>query len=72
MNIHDPAFWEIKRKRAAERESLRLYHAQRMATLTGERDALRERVAELEARLADAERDKAFYMGLFVDSQKGG
>lgn len=72
MNIHDPAFWEIKRKQAAERESLRLYHAQRMATLTGERDALRERVAELEALVAQLASDKAFYMGLWIDSQKGG
>jgi len=68
----------LRRKRAAEAEALRLHHAQQVATLTGERDAALRRVAELEAavagltaRLADAEQGKAFYMGLWIDNQKG-
>ena len=51
----------------------------RLATLTGERDAALARVAELEAtvarlqaQLAQALADKAFYMRLWIDSQKGG
>jgi hypothetical protein len=57
----------------------RLHHAQLVATLAGERDVALRRVAELEAtvagmeaRVKEHENDKAFYMGLFVDSQKGG
>ena len=57
----------------------RLHAKQREATLTGERDAARARVAELVAtvaelewQLANALGDKAFYMGLWIDSQKGG
>ena len=57
----------------------RLHAQQRVATLTGERDAALRRVAELEAtvaglqaRLEAHEGDKAFYMGLWIDSQKGG
>ena len=56
----------------------RLHAQQREATLTGERDAALARVAELEAtvagleaRLADAEQGKVFYMALFQDAQKG-
>ena len=57
----------------------RLHAKQREATLTGERDAALQRVAELEAtvarlqaQLAQALADKAFYMRLWIDSQKGG
>lgn len=71
MNIHDPVFWDIKRKLRNERDALRLHHAQQVATLTGERDAARaecamlaERVAGLEAMVAQLASDKAFYMGL--------
>ena len=78
MNIHDPVFWDIKRKQAAERESLRLHHAQQVATLAGERDAalrecaeLRATVAGLEARLNQAIDDRMFYYQLFQDTQKG-
>ena len=61
-----------------EREALRLHHAQRVATLTGERDAALARVAELEAmvaglqaRLDQAINDRQFYYQLFQDAQKG-
>ena len=49
-----------------------------LATLTGERDAARARVAELEAtvagleaRLNQAINDRMFYYQLFQDAQKG-
>jgi hypothetical protein len=65
--------------RQSERDAERLHHAQLVATLAGERDAalrecaeLRATVAGLEAQLKEHENDKAFYMGLWIDSQKGG
>jgi hypothetical protein len=57
----------------------RLHAKQREATLTGERDAALQRVAELEAtvaglqaRLDQAIDDMLFYYQLFQDAQKGG
>ena len=57
----------------------RLHAKQREATLTGERDAALQRVAELEAtvaglqaRLDQAINDRMFYYQLFQDAQKGG
>ena len=56
----------------------RLHAQQREATLAGERDAARARVAELEvtvaglqARLDQAITDRMFYYQLFQDAQKG-
>jgi len=70
-----PPIWSTRR---GQLDAERLHAQQQVATLTGERDAARARVAELEAtvagltaRLADAEQGKAFYMGLFQDVQKG-
>ena len=67
------------RTRQGALDAERLHAKQREATLTGERDAALQRVAELEAtvarlqaQLAQALADKAFYMRLWIDSQKGG
>ena len=57
----------------------RLHGQQREATLAGERDAARARVAELEvtvaglqARLDQVITDRMFYYQRFQDAQKGG
>jgi hypothetical protein len=78
MNVLDligVPMWSTKQGRM---DAERLHTQQQAATLTGERDAALARVAELEAtvagleaRLADAEQGKAFYMALFQDAQKG-
>ena len=71
-----PPLWST---RQSQLDAERLHAQQREATLTGERDAALQRVAELEAAVAELEArldqavgDKAFYMGLWIDSQKGG
>ena len=79
MRLADVVGVPMWSSRQSERDAERLHHAQTVATLAGERDAalrecaeLRATVAGLEARLKEHQDDKAFYMGLFVDSQKGG
>ena len=68
--------WSSKQ---SELDAERLHAQQREATLTGERDAALQRVAELEAtvaglqaRLDQAINDRMFYYQLFQDAQKGG